>query len=241
RRRLGHVPRPARLQPARPGRAERRTTAALKPGPTTLPDGRAVADGAAARLDPAALPAIEASARTVEAIVASGEPVYGINTGFGKLASMHIPFADLATLQRNIVLSHAAGVGEPMCLANVRLMMALKLASLGRGASGVRPATVTLLEAMLARDVIPVIPSQGSVGASGDLAPLAHLAAAMLGIGDVQQTGETMPAAAALARAGLAPIMLGPKEGLALLNGTQFSTAEAMASLFAIERVFHAA
>src|SRR5262249_8199651 len=143
RRRLGHVPRPARLQPARPGRAERRTTAALKPGPTTLPDGRAVADGAAARLDPAALPAIETSARTVEAIVAKGEPVYGINTGFGKLASVHIPPADLATLQRNIVLSHAAGVGEPMRPANVRLMMALKLASLGRGpraAGNGRPA-----------------------------------------------------------------------------------------------------
>jgi histidine ammonia-lyase len=213
----------------------------LTPGRATLADWRAIADGAAVRLDPAALPAIEASARTVEAIVAKGEPVYGINTGFGKLASVHVPPGDLATLQRNIVLSHAAGVGEPMRPANVRLMMALKLASLGRGASGVQPATVAMLEAMLAREVIPVIPSQGSVGASGDLAPLAHLAAAMLGIGDVQHVGETMPAAAALARAALAPVVLGPKEGLALLNGTQFSTAEAMAGLLAIERVFHAA
>jgi histidine ammonia-lyase len=213
----------------------------LTPGRATLADWRAIADGADVRLDPAALPAIEASARTVEAIVAKGEPVYGINIGFGKLASVHIPPADLATLQRNIVLSHAAGVGEPMRSANVRLMMALKLASLGRGASGVRLATIAMLEAMLARDVIPVIPSQGSVGASGDLAPLAHLAAGMLGIGDAQHAGETMPAADALARAGLAPIVLGPKEGLALLNGTQFSTAEALAGLLAIERVFQAA
>jgi histidine ammonia-lyase len=213
----------------------------LTPGRATLAEWRAITGGAGVRLDPAAMPAIEASARTIDAIVAKGEPVYGINTGFGKLASVHIPPADLATLQRNIVLSHAAGVGEPMRSANVRLMMALKLASLGRGASGVRPETIAMLEAMLARDVITVIPSQGSVGASGDLAPLAHLAAAMLGIGDAQHGGETMPAAAALARAGLSPIVLGPKEGLALLNGTQFSTAEALVGLFAIERAFQAA
>jgi histidine ammonia-lyase len=216
-------------------------TITLKPGRASLAEWRAVADGERIRLDPAALPAIAASARTVEAIVARGEPVYGINTGFGKLASVRIGPVDLAALQRNIVLSHAAGVGEPMPAANVRLMMALKVASLGRGASGVRPQTIALLEAMLARDLVPVIPSQGSVGTSGDLAPLAHLAAAMLGIGQVQLAGETLPADAALARAGLAPITLGPKEGLALLNGTQFSTAEALAGLFAMERVFHAA
>jgi histidine ammonia-lyase len=216
-------------------------TIILKPGRATLADWRAVADGAPVRLDPAAMPAIEASARTVEAIVAHGAPVYGINTGFGKLASVRIDAADLATLQRNIVLSHAAGVGEPMREVNVRLMMALKLASLGQGASGVRPQTIAMLEAMLDRDISPVIPSQGSVGTSGDLAPLAHLAAAMLGVGDVRVAGAIMPADAALAHAGLAPILLGPKEGLALLNGTQFSTAEALASLFAIERVFHAA
>ena len=110
----------------------------LTPGHATLADWRAVADGAAVRLDPAAMPAIEAGARTVEVIIARGEPVYGINTGFGKLASVHIAPNDLATLQRNIVLSHAAGVGEPMRAATARLMMALKLASLGRGASGVR-------------------------------------------------------------------------------------------------------
>jgi histidine ammonia-lyase len=216
-------------------------TITLKPGRATLADWRAVAEGADVRLDPAALPAIEASARTVDAIVARGEPVYGINTGFGKLASVRIGPADLATLQRNIVLSHAAGVGEPTPASNVRLMMALKLASLGQGASGVRPETLALLEAMLARDLIPVIPSQGSVGTSGDLAPLAHLAAAMLGIGQVRLAGEVMPADAALARAGFGPITLGPKEGLALLNGTQFSTAEALINLFAIEGVFRAA
>jgi histidine ammonia-lyase len=213
----------------------------LTPGRATLADWRAVADGAAVRLDPAAIPAVEAGARAVEAIIARGEPVYGINTGFGRLASVRIASADLAMLQRNIVLSHAAGVGEPMKASNVRLMMALKLAGLGRGASGVRLETVRMLEAMLARDVIPVIPSQGSVGASGDLAPLGHMTAAMLGIGEVELAGERMPADAALARAGLAPIVLGAKEGLALLNGTQFSTAEALAGLFAIERVFQAA
>jgi histidine ammonia-lyase len=213
----------------------------LTPGRATLADWRAVAAGASVRLDPAAMPAIEASARAVDAIIARGEAVYGINTGFGKLASVHIAADDLTALQRNIVLSHAAGVGEPMRPAAARLMMALKLANLGRGASGVRPATVAMLEAMLARAVIPVIPSQGSVGASGDLAPLAHLAAAMLGIGDAWHDGERMPAAAALGRVSLAPVGLGPKEGLALLNGTQFSTAEALMGLLAIERVFRAA
>src|SRR5262249_2453324 len=183
----------------------------------------------------------KAGAGEQEENVARGHQVYGINPGFGKLARALIPPGDLAPLQRNIVLSHAAGVGEPMQPATVRLMMALKLASLGRGASGVRPTTIAMLETMLAREVIPVIPSQDSVAASGDLAPLAHLAAALLGIGEAQFAGEIMPAEAALAEAGLAPIVLGPKEGLALLNGTQFSTAEALASLFAIERVFQAA
>ncbi len=213
----------------------------LTPGCATLADWRAVAAGASVRLDPAAMPAVQASARAVDTIIARGEAVYGINTGFGKLASVHIAADDLAALQRNIVLSHAAGVGEPMRPATARLMMALKLANLGRGASGVRPATVEMLEAMLARGVIPVIPSQGSVGASGDLAPLAHLAAAMLGIGEAELAGDRMPAADALTRASLAPVVLGPKEGLALLNGTQFSTAAALTGLFAIERVFQAA
>jgi histidine ammonia-lyase len=213
----------------------------LTPGRVTLIDWRTVADGAAALLDSAAIPDIETSALAVEAIVARGEPAYGVNTGFGKLAGVRIAPDDLTTLQRNIVLSHAAGVGEPMRPATVRLMMALKLASLGRGFSGVRLQTIRMLEAMLERDLTPVIPSQGSAGASGDLAPLAHMTAAMLGVGQVQVAGECMPADAALARAGLAPIVLGAKEGLALLNGTQFSTAEALTNLFATERVFQAA
>jgi histidine ammonia-lyase len=217
------------------------TAITLKPGRMTLADWRAIAEGAAVPLDPAAATAVEAGAAALAAIVARGEPVYGINTGFGKLASVRIAADDLAKLQRNLVLSHAAGVGEPMRPPAVRLMMALKLASLGHGASGVRMQTVELLEAMLVRELIPVIPSQGSAGASGDLAPLAHLAAAMLGIGDAELAGERMPAAAALGRASLEPIALGPKEGLALLNGTQFSTAEALLNLFAIERVFGAA
>ena len=213
----------------------------LTPGRTTLNDWRAIANGAAVELDRGVRPAIARSARAVEAIVARGQPVYGINTGFGKLATVRIAPDDLATLQRNIVLSHAAGVGEPMPTAHVRLMMALKLATLGHGLSGVAPQTVEMLEAMLARGVTPVIPSQGSVGASGDLAPLAQLAAAMIGVGDAEFSGAPMPAAEALARAGLAPLSLGPKEGLALLNGTQYSTAEALAGLFAAEEVCRAA
>ncbi|MGE0714672.1 MAG: histidine ammonia-lyase [Alphaproteobacteria bacterium] len=197
--------------------------------------------GATVALDPAARPAVERSAATVAAIVARGAPVYGVNTGFGKLAHARIEADDLALLQRNLVLSHAVGIGQPLPDAVVRLVMALKLAGLARGASGVRWETVALLESMLAVDLLPVIPGQGSVGASGDLAPLAHLAAAMIGVGECRLAGISMPAAEGLALAGLAPLELGPKEGLALLNGTQVSTALALAGLFAVERVFRAA
>ena len=161
-----------------------------------------------------------------------------MNTGFGKLASVRIEAGDLATLQRNIVLSHAAGVGAPSPPGIVRLMMALKLASLAQGASGVRPETARLIENMLAKGLTPVVPAQGSVGASGDLAPLAHMAAAMLGVGEVFVGDRRVEAASALAEAGLSPLELGPKEGLALLNGTQFSTANALAGLFETERAF---
>ena len=217
------------------------TTVLLKPGQATLAEWRSVYRGAALTLDPAGRALVARGAAAVEAVLASGEPVYGINTGFGKLASVRIGREDLAALQRNIVLSHAAGVGEPMPAAVARLMMALKIASLARGASGVRPETIDLLAAMLERDVIPVVPGQGSVGASGDLAPLAHMAAAMIGVGDVYAAGAPMPAAEALAAAGLQPAALGPKEGLALLNGTQFSTAFALAGLFETERSFQSA
>src|ERR1700751_444508 len=213
----------------------------LRPGRVPLGQWRAIYRGAPAALDPACLPAIEKSAATVAAIVAKGEPVYGINTGFGKLASVRIGIGDLEKLQRNIVLSHAAGVGAAMPAAAVRLMIALKLASLAQGASGVRPATIAMLPGLLAHDLIPVIPSQGSVGASGDLAPLSHLAAAMLGIGEITVAGDRIPAEEALARAGLAPLTLGPKEGLALLNGRQFSTATALVALFEAENLFRAA
>lgn len=213
----------------------------LTPGHASLADWRDIYFGSPLTLDPAARNAVAASAAAVERIVAQGAPVYGINTGFGKLASVRIAEADLATLQRNIVLSHAAGVGEACPRAVVRLMLALKLASLGQGASGVRPATVALIEAMLRVDVLPVIPGQGSVGASGDLAPLAHMAAAMIGVGEVDTPAGRKPAAEALAEAGLSPLDLGPKEGLALLNGTQFSCAHALAGLFEAERVFQAA
>nr|WP_315837214.1 histidine ammonia-lyase [Bradyrhizobium prioritasuperba] len=216
-------------------------TIVMTPGAVPLSDWRAVYRGAVPTLDPACRPAVQASADTVARIVAKGEPVYGINTGFGKLASVRIGAADLVTLQRNIVLSHAAGVGEAMPVAIARLMMALKLASLGQGASGVQPATLDFMQAMLAHDIIPVVPAQGSVGASGDLAPLAQMAAVMIGVGEAFTRVGRLPAAAALASAGLSPLTLGAKEGLALLNGTQFSTAYALAALFEAETVFRSA
>mgnify|MGYP001765245759 CR=1 FL=1 len=216
-------------------------TVILTPGDVPLAHWRAIARGAEVALDPVAETAIAAGAAAVAAIVAKGAPVYGINTGFGKLASVRIDDGDLEKLQHNLVVSHASGVGEPLDPAIARLMMALKLANLGQGASGVRPATARLIETMLARDVVPVVPAQGSVGASGDLAPLSHMTAAMIGVGEAFFRGERMAASEALARAGLEPVVLGAKEGLALLNGTQFSTANALHALFAAERVFRTA
>ncbi len=213
----------------------------LRPGEVSLADWRAVYRGAGVRLDPASAPVIAESAAAVTRILAKGEPVYGINTGFGKLASVRIGDDDLATLQRNIVLSHSAGVGAPTPVAITRLMMALKLGSLSQGASGVAPATIRLLEALLAEGLTPVVPAQGSVGASGDLAPLSHMAAAMIGVGEIMIGDLRVPANKALAEAGLEPLTLGPKEGLALLNGTQFSTANALAGLFEAERLFGSA
>ena len=212
----------------------------LCPGAVPLAAWRGILAGAGAVLDPSCQPGVARAADAVDAILARGAPVYGINTGFGRLAHIGIPAADLRALQRNIVLSHAAGVGDPAPAPVVRLMIALKLANLGQGASGVRPGTLALLGDMLARGVLPVVPGQGSVGASGDLAPLAHMACAMIGVGDAELDGVRMPAADALVRAGLHPAALGPKEGLALLNGTQFSTAFALAGLFAAERLLQA-
>ncbi len=213
----------------------------LHAGAATLADWRAILSGAPVTLDAACADAVAASAAAVERIVARGEPVYGVNTGFGKLATVRIADGDLARLQRNIVLSHAAGVGEATSVATTRLMMALKLGSLAQGASGVRPQTLAILAAMLERGVTPIVPAQGSVGASGDLAPLAHMAAVMIGVGEARYGNDVLPAVDALARAGLTPIELGPKDGLALLNGTQFSTAHALTGLFAAERLFQSA
>lgn len=218
------------------------TAIALTPGQVSLAQWRAIYRGAHVRLDTACLDRVARSAAAVERIVQRGEPVYGINTGVGKLASVRIQAGDLARLQQNIVLSHSAGVGEPMPLAIARLMIALKIASLAQGASGVRPATVLHLCALLERGLTPVIPSQGSVAASGDLAPLAHLASALCGVGEMDlPSGERVPAAAALRSAGLEPIELAPKEGLALVNGTQFCTAYALAALFDTEITFQTA
>jgi len=193
------------------------------------------------RLDRAVRPAVDAAAQLIASAAQDGAPVYGVNTGFGKLANVKIASADLATLQRNLILSHCCGVGEHTPAPVVRLMMVLKLMSLGRGASGVRWTLIECLEAMLAAGVIPLIPAQGSVGASGDLAPLAHMAAVMIGEGRAVFDGHEMPGGDAMQAAGMTPITLGPKEGLALINGTQFSTALALAGLFDAWRCARAA
>jgi histidine ammonia-lyase len=177
----------------------------------------------------------------VDRIVAGGETAYGINTGFGLLAQTRIPNEQLELLQRNLLLSHAAGVGDALPDAVVRLVLALKINALARGYSGVSLGLVEALLALLEHEVYPVIPAQGSVGASGDLAPLAHLSAVLLGLGKVHVDGATLPAADGLRKAGLQPIRLHAKEGLALINGTQVSTALALAGLFGAENLFAAA
>lgn len=180
--------------------------------------------------------------KTVSDVVASGETVYGINTGFGLLAHKRIGNDQLSELQRSLVLSHCAGVGEPMPAGVVRLMIALKVQALAQGYSGISTQAVDALIALYNGDYLPVVPSQGSVGASGDLAPLAHMSAALLGEGDVLHKGKLMPATEALKAVGIpTPLTLGPKEGLALLNGTQASLAYALAGLFATERALAAA
>ncbi|KQW83930.1 histidine ammonia-lyase [Brevundimonas sp. Root1279] len=210
--------------------------------PLALAQLRAVLDGpVTVSLTDAAWADVEKSAAVVAAILAEGRTVYGINTGFGLLANTSIAPEDLETLQKNLVLSHACGVGPLLSDEVVRLLMVLKIASLSRGASGVRRETLETLVAMVNAGVLPGIPSKGSVGASGDLAPLAHMSCVLIGVGEARVNGEVLPAEAALATAGLKPITLGPKEGLALLNGTQCSTALALAGLFAAEACFAAA
>jgi histidine ammonia-lyase len=216
-------------------------TLILHPGAVTLAELRAIWKGAPVTLADDGWRAVEGAAAAVGRIVASGRTVYGVNTGFGLLAQTRIADDRLLDLQRNLILSHSCGVGEALPPEVVRLAMALKVVGLGRGHSGVSRAVVERLLLLLEADALPVIPAQGSVGASGDLAPLAHLAAALIGVGEVSMAGERLPAADALARLGVEALTLGPKEGLALINGTQVSTAIALDTLFTAERVFASA
>ena len=217
------------------------STLTLQPGQMTLDDLRAVWQQAVpVQLTPGAQAGIAASAAAIHAIVQKGDAAYGINTGFGKLARTRIPDEQLETLQRNLILSHSVGTGEPMSDATVRLVMLMKAASLARGHSGVRPVVIDTLLALLNAGISPLIPVKGSVGASGDLAPLSHMTLALMGEGDVFVKGQRMLAATALKNAGLAPLVLAAKEGLALINGTQVSTALALHGLFMAERLLEA-
>lgn len=218
------------------------STETLIPGQLTLSQLRQVFKGpVAVRLDPACQAAVRASAELVQRVASGEAAVYGVNTGFGKLASQRIAADDLATLQLNLLRSHAVGVGEPLPASVVRLILVLKAASLARGFSGIRAEVIDLLLALCNAQLLPVIPAQGSVGASGDLAPLAHLCLPLVGEGEVLWQGRRLPAAEGLALAGLKPVQLSAKEGLALINGTQVSTALALDALFSTERVFEAA
>ena len=231
----------------------------LRPGHLTLDELQAIHAGAPGDrpgapqpllMDPQALPGILASAAVVRRAAEGDAPVYGVNTGFGKLASTRISEADLATLQLNLIRSHSVGVGAPLEPAVVRLMLALKAASLARGHSGVRPVVIDTLLAVHNAGLVPWVPSQGSVGASGDLAPLAHMTLALMGEGHFLVTdagdaaghaGRRAPAAALLQAAGITPLQLAAKEGLALINGTQTSTALALHALLSFEPVLESA
>lgn len=184
---------------------------------------------------------IQRARKTVTDLTESGETAYGINTGFGLMANTKIAAKDVEKLQENLVLSHAMGTGAPLSDGVVRLVIAMKATSLAQGFSGIRPEVIDALLTLLRHELYPVIPAKGSVGASGDLAPLAHMAALLLGVGTVSHKGHILAATAALEGAGLKSIRLQEKEGLALLNGTQVSTALALAALFEIENVFAAA
>jgi histidine ammonia-lyase len=204
----------------------------------TLEEVEAVARGLArAELAPDARERVARARALVEARLDDGEAHYGINTGFGTLAEVRIPRDDLARLQRNLILSHAVGVGEPLPLPEARALMLLRAGCMAKGLSGIRPATLDLLLACLDRGVVPVVPDRGSVGASGDLAPLAHLALVLIGEGEATLDGERLPGREALRRAGLAPVVLEPKEGLALVNGTQAMAAVGALALRRAERL----
>jgi histidine ammonia-lyase len=214
----------------------------LQPGQLQLADLKNVLDNPIRlHLDPDCIPKLEAAAAVVSEVMQEGRTVYGINTGFGLLANTRIEADELETLQRSIVLSHAAGIGEPLPEHTVRLLMVLKINSLARGFSGVRLQVIDALARLLETEVYPIIPAKGSVGASGDLAPLAHMSAVLLGEGEVSHKGERLSASRGLEIAGMGPMVLAPKEGLALLNGTQASTALAVEALIASENALAAA
>jgi histidine ammonia-lyase len=217
-------------------------TMRIAPGALGFEQLRALATGARnVVFDKACWPAVEAAAEVVARAARGSAPVYGINTGFGKLANVRIAPDQIEELQRRLVLSHMCGLGPALPDSVVRLVLALKATSLALGYSGVRRRTIELLLSLLEHDALPVIPAKGSVGASGDLAPLAHLAGVLIGEGEVRLGGNLMPAAGALARIGARPLTLAAKEGLALLNGTQVSTALALFGLFRAQAVFDAA
>ena len=207
----------------------------------TLDDVERIALGAACRLSPAAARRVAASRRAVEHASRGDRQVYGVNTGFGQLANVRIPPEHLAQLQVNLIRSHAAGTGEPLAREVVRAILALRANCLARGHSGLRPETLRTLLAFLDHDIVPLVPEKGSVGASGDLAPLAHVALALIGEGEVWHRGTRMPATRALSRARLEPVVLAPKEGIALINGTQVMTAIGGLALLRAERAAVAA
>ncbi|OYV49897.1 MAG: histidine ammonia-lyase, partial [Burkholderiales bacterium 21-58-4] len=185
-----------------------------------------------------AIDAMNASSAIVRKIIEQGDAAYGINTGFGKLAQTRIPDEDLETLQKNLILSHSVGVGEPLSAEVVRLVMALKIGSLARGFSGIRSVVVVTLQDMYNAGIVPHIPAKGSVGASGDLAPLSHMTLSLIGEGRAYFKGQLMSSREALQQAGITPITLAAKEGLALINGTQVSTALSLNGLFLGEVLF---
>ncbi len=214
----------------------------LAPGGLTIADSRRLSEpGTKIALDAGGRTAIEAALAVVGQVIDDNRLVYGINTGVGSLSDSVIAGDQLGELQRRLVLSNAAGTGTLLSDRVVRRIMLLKINTLGLGNSGVRMALVDALVGLFNGGAQPCIPTKGSVGASGDLAPLAHLAAALIGVGDVRIDGETLTAFAALARLGLEPLALAPKEGLAMVNGTQVSLALALEGLFALEDAFTAA
>jgi len=218
------------------------TTLTISPGALTLDALQAIHHGGPSlAIDAAADAGIAASAAVVQRAAQGEAAVYGVNTGFGKLASTRISAADLATLQLNLIRSHSVGVGAPLQPGVLRLMLALKAASLARGHSGVRPVVIDTLLAVHNAGLVPYVPSQGSVGASGDLAPLAHMTLALMGEGEMLEGGERLPALPLLRKAGITPLVLQAKEGLALINGTQTSTALALHALLSFEPVLEAA